>query len=143
MFAMHWFFSFALVFLLVLGNIGIYQVGKRIYPDGNKQALVTTCQIENYVKKVLPVYTPETKDGYIIFDHSPKEIKIIERHDGQIKVEFLIYIFPFGEYAETRWVNEKDVTFYLNKQDMAAKIKELEAVATTFLKNKAKKVKKK
>jgi len=151
-------FCVVLFVLMITITNGIGFLNKRLHPQGNTQALVTVCQMDEYVAMAIKKQTSNEEksecDGFVVRDGEKQDIKIVDEVGDKVKVEYKNrmgrtmatvsedgFIQVFWTYDETEWTNKEDVTLYLSKQDMAAKLKELEAVAVNFLKATDKKVK--
>ena len=56
-------FNVLMGMVILFGNIYMIELNKRMYPNGNAQDLITTCQVDEKIKQVIQIKEEKEYDG--------------------------------------------------------------------------------
>lgn len=136
MFGTHVLFTSICVAALIFGNMAIYELGNRIYPNGNTQDLVTTCEVDSKISNSLTQYAAlektEVGDGYFIDIETGFKIEanIINEDTRMIRVQYnRPYTHKPDQFTDIKehWIEKDRFIYYYSYKVMNSKIRELEA----------------
>lgn len=98
--------------LIICTIVSIVSINKRIYPNGNKQELVTRCYLaENYSSDI-------SEDGYIYLKGEKKSVKKLDARKTEVKVEYNAYFM--GRYQKvTKWIPKKQFYPYYTLRELS------------------------
>lgn len=114
---------FSGIFVFVVGLIGVMRCTyERIYPDGNTQALITTCQVDDRISKMLP----SMPGGYFHNDGVKTDCTIMDNTlTDKVKVRYKFPIFSRTLGYDVLWIDRKDYVPYLNLKMLNQKINDI------------------
>jgi hypothetical protein len=93
---------------------------ERLYPGGNKQQLITVCEVESRIKNL-----ENKKDGFFYSNGEKIDATIIEKRENEIKVQYNLssYCMGYEKYFSEKWIPLKDFYYYPTQEDLAKLIK--------------------
>lgn len=115
-------FNIALIAICVCGNLILYQINARIYPNDSNEALALVSDIKAAIYNEQAQKFKNKRDGYFFNQYNAKiEADIIEMEPdiGMIRVAF---------NDQTLWIEEHKFHYYWTTEQLSERVRDLSTV---------------